>query len=353
MANFKAAYTPEEVKSLGVAKVREAYNALAEDYNKIFDMEYLICPVCGRPQKADTGFYIDDRFAARRFPVCKRCLQKIVEQRKTDKEEPNETKESVQKVLQLLNRPYYDDIYEQCVKGAKDGLKERNRTSPFATYVTMALSLPQFKGKTWKDSDFGSDGESFEVNGITSNKKPRKEIYKLFGSGFSNEDYLYLQDQYDDWRARTQVDSKSQETYIIRICFKLLDIWKAQRNNKDTKDLDKSLNDLMAAANLQPKQNVANNSSDTLTFGQLIEKWENEKPIPEVDEAFRDENHIGKYIDIFFRGHTSRMMGLKNAYSVLYDNYMKKFAVNKQEYDEDSDSETIFNQIFGTDVDDV
>ena len=37
MANFKPAYTPEEVKQLGVAKVREAYNKLAEDYNKIFD----------------------------------------------------------------------------------------------------------------------------------------------------------------------------------------------------------------------------------------------------------------------------------------------------------------------------
>ena len=141
MANFKAAFTPEEIKHLGAAKVREAYNTLAEDYNRIFDRTYLICSMCGHPQRAEEGFYKDDRFIAHRFPVCKRCIQKVVEQRKSDKEEPNETKESVMKVLQILDLPYLDDIYEQCAKGAADGLKERNRRSPFATYIVMMLSM--------------------------------------------------------------------------------------------------------------------------------------------------------------------------------------------------------------------
>ena len=82
-----------------------------------------------------------------------------------------------------------------------------------------------------------------------------------------------MQDQYDDWTKRTQVDTKSQETYIVRICFKLLEIWKAQKQGKDTSNLDKSLNDLMAAANLQPKQNVSNAASDSVPFGHMIEKW--------------------------------------------------------------------------------
>ena len=58
---------------------------------------------------------------------------------------------------------------------------------------------------------------------------------------FTNEEYLYLQDQYDDWCARTQVDSKSQQLYVVRICFKLLDIWKAQRRGEDTTKLDPNI----------------------------------------------------------------------------------------------------------------
>ena len=352
MASFKAAYTPEEVKHLGVAKVREAYNALAEDYNRIFDRKYLICPVCGNPQKTEESFYIDDRFISHRFPICKRCLQKMVEQRKSDKEEPNETKESVMKVLQLLDRPYFDDTYEQCIKGAADGLKEKNRRSPFATYIVMVLSLPQYKNKTWKDSVLPIDQNEDEEQ-INENSRILKQARKRFGEGYSNSDLMFLETEYQDWIKRYACENKAQELLFKRICFKELDIEKAQKSGKDTKELDKTLQDLMGSMSLKPNQNNSNALTEAKTFGQLIQKWEDEKPIPEVDEEFRDENRIGRYIDIFFRGHTSRMMGLKNAYSALYDNYMKKFAVNKPEYDEDSDSESLFNQIFGTDVDDV
>ena len=51
-----------------------------------------------------------------------------------------------------------------------------------------------------------------------------------------------------------------------------------------------------------------------MTFGQLIDKWEQEKPIPEPDEEFKDVDKIGLYIDVFFKGHLSKMMGLKNAF---------------------------------------
>ena len=170
-------------------------------------------------------------------------------------------------VLKMMDLPYIDSMYQSALTSCAEDVQDKHRNTAWSHYITVIKSRPNWRGKTWKDSEFGVDDEEVDENGFMfKSKKPRKEIYKIFGAGFSTEDYLYLQDQYDDWKARTQVDSKSQETYIIRICFKLLDIWKAQRNGKDTKDLDKSLNDLMAAANLQPKQNVANAATDTLTF---------------------------------------------------------------------------------------
>ena len=125
---------------------------------------------------------------------------------------------------------------------------------------------------------------------------------------------------------------------------------KATRNGQPTKDLDKTYTDLLSSANLLPRQNVGNAATDSLTFGQLIEKWEQEEPIPEASEEFKDVDGIVKYIDVFFKGHLAKMMGLKNGYSHQYDNYMKQYTVTKPEYNEDEGSEAIFDALFGTEV---
>lgn len=80
-------------------------------------------------------------------------------------------------------------------------------------------------------------------------------------------------------------------------------------------------------------------------------RWEQSYPVPEPDEDFKDVDKIGLYIDVFFKGHLSKMMGLKNAFSSLYDRFMSKYTVKKPQYDEDFDSETLFDQIFGSKMD--
>lgn len=78
---------------------------------------------------------------------------------------------------------------------------------------------------------------------------------------------------------------------------------------------------------------------------------EEEKPIPEPDEDFKDVDKVGLYVDVFFKGHLSKMMGLKNAFSSLYEKFMAKYTVKKPEYEEDTDSEALFDQIFGARMD--
>ena len=270
-----------------------------------------------------------------------------VEQRRKKDDEPNETKESVQEMLRLMDLPYIDSFYEDCCKGAWDEAKERNRSSPFSTYNTALRSLPQYRGLKWKDSEFGAEGSAEDEQ--LSKRKPRREIIKLFGSGFSTEDYLYLQDQYDDWCSRTQVDSKSQQTYVAQICMQLLDIYKDRKAGRDvTKKLD-ALDKLMNSAKLQPKQNVDNSATDALTFGQLIEKWENEKPIPEPSEEFKDVDGIGKYIRVWFTGWLSKALGLRaNVFTEEYDEEIAKYTVTKPEEYEEGTSDDIYDRLFTT-----
>ena len=155
MARLRSYKTPEEIKKMPISNVREEYNKLAYDYGRIVDNKILLCPCCNTWQSAEDGFYMDKKYATQRYPICKRCLLKLVEQREKDTDEINETKESVQHVLQMMDRVYDDKFYDECVKGAMDGVNEKQRHSPFATYIVAISSLPQWKGKTWKDSDFG------------------------------------------------------------------------------------------------------------------------------------------------------------------------------------------------------
>lgn len=348
MANLKPAMTPDEVKKAGVSSIRDSYNKLASDYTKILDRELLLCPSCGDFMKADTAFYSDKNYVTGRYPICKRCIMKMVEQRKTDKDEPNETKESVQKVLQMMDRVYDDAFYTECVKGALDEAKEKNRNSPFATYITATGSLPQWKGKTWKDSDFGEDLSSVSQAEVNENSRILKSAKKRFGSDYKPEDLMWLENEYQDWITRYECNTKAQEEIYKNLSTNRLERKQAVKEGKPTKEIDKTFQELLATQNIQPRQTGMDTMADAQTFGTLLQKWEETRPLPDVDPALEDVDKIGLYFDAFFRGHTLKMLGLKNSFTNIYERIMKKYTVTKPEYNEEEDSEAIFEKVFGS-----
>ena len=350
MAYMPQAKDEQEIKALSVSNVRKEYLKLAEAYNKIIDNKVLKCPVCNEFISTYEGFYTDKRYATGYFPECKKCVKAQVEQRTNSRQEPNETVESVQRMLLKMDLPYIDSLYKAQVKNVADASSEKNRHSAFAQYIVAIKSLPQYNTKTWANSEFALDDDSNPDYEQKEVKKTIKAGRKRFGN-YPNEDLMFLEDEYQDWTTRYACESKAQELLFKRICFKQLEIDKAQKAGRETKELDKTLQELMGSLSVKPSQKNSNSLTETMTFGQLIDKWEQEKPIPEPDEEFRDVDKIGLYIDVFFKGHLSKMMGLKNAFSALYERYIAKYTVKKPEYDEDVDSEVLFDKIFGKSID--
>lgn len=342
----KEPLTQHEVRGASAPTIKAEYLNLAKIQQQVSSRSYLYCHCCDEflPQ---TDFYSDARFASKFFPVCKDCITKMATDYDAKKDIYKDNIEKAKTTARFMDIPFIYSIYKKEDDEIRDG---KATTTGWRKLIRTIRSSKAYAGLTYKDSVIANeDAESTATKADVDEDilLARPEMKKLFGSGFEESDYLFLQDQYDDWCARTAVDTKSQQTYIIRICFKLLDIWKAQRNGEDTKELDKSLNDLMLAANLQPKQNVNTAASDSLTFGQLIEKWETEEPIPEPDEEFKDVNNIGKLIRVFFMGHLSRALGLKNGYSKEYEDIMGEYTVLKPEEREDIVSDT-YQDIFGS-----
>ena len=335
-----------EIRMLGVKAVKDYAIKLSSTYDKILNGDFVFCHGCNDFHSV-TNFYNDKRFGSGLYPLCKKVLADMATDYDKKEKIRIDNREKTIKVFQMLDIPFIDSMYQSALQATQEAVGEKNRATAYQQCLTMVKSLPQYRNMTFENSEFGDLGNPDDEQ--LSKRKPRREIVKLFGSGFSNEDYLYLQDQYDDWCARTQVDSKSQQTYVVQICLQLLDIYKDRRLNKDvTKKLD-ALDKLMNSANLQPKQNIGNAATDSLTFGQLIEKWEEEDPIPEPSEEFKDVDGIGKYIRVWFTGWLSKALGLKaNVYTQEYDEEIAKYSVSKPEYSEDGNADEIYEQLFGS-----
>ena len=240
----------EEIRKTGVAEVRKQYVKLADYYMRIFDRDLIYCPACD-DFHAHYAFYEDKRYPSGYFPECKERLkrQALDYNKKTDTYTDN--KEKTINVLRKLDLPFIEPIYNSAIIKVTEQLSAAPRatSSAYQHYLTTIKSLPQYEGKTFKDSQMEND----TVYEATDERTAREDIKKVFGDGLTEADYLYLQDQYDDWYARTQIDTKAQETLVVQICFAQMNLWKAQKSGKDTKDLVRSLNDLMGSANLQPK----------------------------------------------------------------------------------------------------
>ena len=349
MATLRQARTDAEVKKLPVNKVREEYKALSADYNRIINNEVLLCPSCGKWQAAESSFYMDKRYVANRFPICKRCIIAMVEQRENEKDPPNETRESVQKVLQLMDKVFDSDFYDSCVKGALDEAKERNRSSPFATYITAILSLPNWKGMTWKDSKFGIMGDSSDDVRLV--QKTIKAGRKRFGTSYTEEELMFLENEYQDWVGRYECNTKAQEEVFENLSICKLLKRKALSAQRPTKDIDAQITNWMSAGNLQPRQNSMDSLSDAQTFGTLIQKFEEERPLPIIDPELQDVDKIGRYIDAYYKGHMCKMLEIDNNFSNIYEDEMRRYTVDKPQYDAEEDSEGIFAKIFGAQLD--
>lgn len=347
MAKIYEPISDAELKKSTVVNLRNEYKKLSNFYQRIINNELIYCSHCGQWKPAATFYASDASPDGIEHYACKECL--LNEMTDYDKKSNIRTdnREKTINTFRRLDWYFNEKTYNEQLQLLSEQTGEKIRSTAVQQWIVMLKSLPNWKGLTWKDSEFLDDDES--TLQLENKRKPRKEIIKLFGSGFSVEDYLYLQDQYDDWKERTEVNSKSQQTYIVQICFKQLEIWKAQKIGKDTDKLVKSLNDLMNGANLQPRQNVGNAATDSLTFGQLIEKWELEKPIPTPSDEFQDCDNIGKYLRVFFTGWLAKAVGLKNSLSQECEEYMEQYTVKKPEYQEEGNSNDIYTSLFGND----
>lgn len=312
------------------------------DINKNNPKEY-ICVTCGKTYKRLDGNFPasqSELYAGLNYhlPVCKKCLDRLYEQYCT--KFGNED-EAIRRICMK-----FDIYWDQSLANASRKItKDRSRIH---TYISRA-NLIQYKDKTYDttlDEEDNNQINSFkDLQDEDKNIKVTKKTIQFFGFGFTDQEYQWMQYQYNDWTARHECKTKAQEELFKNICITQLQIQKATQNGDKIEQLMNAYQNLLGSANIKPNQTNENALADQNTFGTLIQKWETEKPIPEPDPEWKDVDGILKYISTWFLGHLCKMMGVKNSYSKLYENEMKKYKVEKPQYEDDD--EALFNSVFG------
>lgn len=253
---------------------------------------------------------------------------------------------AMERCCQLFDWYYNTDITAL----ARDRKNEKGY-SMLSSYASK-MNMAQFKNKgtTYMDTvkDRASekimkieDLQTIDEVGEAMDDEPTSNIsietIKFFGYGYTNEEYEYLEEQYGDWCARYECKTKAQEELFKSLCVAQLSIQRAQKkgNAKEVNDTMRTFQDLLGTANIKPNQTNDNALAEQNSFGTLIKKWENERPICEPDKEWQDVDKIHEYIDTYFLGHLCNLVHVKNDKEEAYRREMDKYTVRPPVYEED------------------
>jgi hypothetical protein len=313
------------------------------------------CLHCGKSY-VDTNYYSSNSIFYGndgKLPYCKQCIERLFQyysRKYANEGYPYPERKAVKRLCMAFDIYYKEDVFNSAIRNYKDS-DANVVTSPMSQYMRL-IQLTQYnRNKETYENTLVIESQHEIDEGApidaSTDFEADKDTVDFFGSGFNNEDYEFLKREYEDWTARHECKTKAQEEVFKDICFNRLQNLKALRKGEETKDITASFQKLLDSGKLQPKQNKGDTLADNQTFGTLIDKWENTRPLPEITDDLKDVDKVGSYIDIFFKGHLAKMMGLKNGLSNRYTEFMKKYTVDKPEYNDEENSEVLFDAIFG------
>lgn len=336
----KAKKEPEDTESLQ-QKAKKLRNPTVK---KCF------CCCCGKDTKAFSEFpksnsklYAENMSRA---SICLHCLNALyfIIQHDMGYSDYHDT---INHICMLYDFYYNESVADMAVKEARDNYI-------MSKYVTKS-GLNPHTGKTYSDTIKERIIKSEEIFKQNAEEKKIENSYvkidpkdaAFWGDGFADYQYKFLNKRYKEWTTDHACDTKAQRSILQNLCFVELKIQDEMKKDGDTSKLTRQFNDLLNSGNLQPRQSKDESINEQITFGTLINKWENDRPIPEPLPEFKDVDNIIYYVSVWFLGHLCKMIGVRNKWSKLYEEELEKYTVNKPEYEDEEDDEKKFEDLFG------
>ena len=267
------------------------------------------CTCCGSSKSTVTGYYISysPLYASndKKMTMCKDCVIDIFE-RYVDFY--GDEVKALYRLTLLVDGYFSPSLVDILMTQAK-----KTNTSLARVYFQKANSLPQFKGKTSLDSEHISLEDGTIISSSNNSHQQdilediedefviTSEIIRRWGRGLPKDDYSFLEEKYQELIAVYDHRNPVQRMLYQNISRTQLEAEKARRNGNPAmyEKMMSTLSKLMGDGNIKPVQENSV-SDDEASFGLFIKRIENEEPIPEALEEFKDVDGFKKYIEEWF-----------------------------------------------------
>jgi hypothetical protein len=265
-----------------------------------------VCQKCGF---ATTRATLDESFYSSnnkwhsfwgKAPICKNCL--------TDyciDEIGNIIPHHFQEILQMLDKAYVPALVPISLKEAKKfydkELEENKREVRSIGAKTIGFYFKNLHlkhhDKKFQDSDRIVD---FDNELITKAIVDERIILK-WGSGYTDEDYEFLERTYEEWIARYECDTLAQEKMFKQLTYFEWKMRDNRKNNIDTDKLEKQFKDYLKEANVSPKNATKLDSENTKGFGSWIKDIEQNEPAEffKDKKLYEDYDSLKSYLERF------------------------------------------------------
>lgn len=321
------------------------------------NMDGVYCSRCGKKYGRRKGFFPVSYSVLYKgtgfLPFCRDCIDKIYD---TYFEVCHDQEAAVRQVCRKLDLYWSKMIYEQVTR--------KSTPRSIMTQYIAKLAILSNSGKCYDDTLLeegalwsfpGMDIQDVFVPASESDdeceaKRVSDEIIAFWGSGYTPSMYMELErrKKYYLERLNNRGDlDVGTEILVRQICNLELNIARDSAAGKSIEKSVNSLNNLLGSLNIKPTQRKDDEMEAELSstpLGVWIYKFENKRPLPEVDEQLKDVNHIKKYI-FTWMGHLCKMLDIKNGYTKLYEDEIERLRVEKPQYDGD-DEEALLCQAY-------
>lgn len=276
-----------------------------------------VCTACGEEKAPNVGFYLSRsklyKFNDGRMPICKECLSKLFKELQT--KYSDEVKALYH--LCMLFDIYFDrDLVE---KSSNMGKYKNDDDNLLKSYMKNVNSLNQYKFKDSMSSDciilddslLENKKEEVEINNKTLFEVTDKMEVR-WGASLPIEDYMFLESKYKEFTDVYECRTPAQRLIFEQIAKCLLRGEKALKKDNDVafEKMNNMVSKLMTDGNIKPIQEASVAEDDTATWGKWINLIEQERPIGEPCEQFKDVDKISTYITKWFTRQMQRVFDL-------------------------------------------
>lgn len=153
-------------------------------------------------------------------------------------------------------------------------------------------------------------------------------LEKKWGRGLNEDDYAYLETEYQEWAKTKDVENKSVDILIREVCMKQMDIRKLREAGNEVPKKDhETLMLLMDKCSITPdKEKETSSSKSQAAFGTWLKDVETLSPAEWVEnqKLFKDVEGIDDYVKRTYDRAVRNYIGMQRDFRVVADKMEKE-----------------------------